>query len=152
MTTPDTSLLALRERVAKLTGPDWHTDALVTAWLTGTTVKHYPPATDFGPQNSWQFSDADGRFLGNEGTPRFKTPRYTASVDAVLALVDRTQPGWRWGVLTGVEVKVWAYNPHQDAPSYDQPLAKLVAVAPTPAIALLNALLTSLTSGASDHV
>lgn len=69
-------------------------DALIVACLNDALLKPYPPQTDFGPSNRWQFWSLDGaHFLGNEGATRFKVERLTTSVDAILALIEKR--GWR---------------------------------------------------------
>lgn len=72
-------------------------------------------------------------------------PTYTASIDAALALVERKLPGW-----------IWMLDKNESGP-FDFVLwaetglrAKANAMGPTAPLAILAALLTALTSGASS--
>lgn len=63
---------------------------------------------------------------------------YTASLDAALALVERVRPGWTWEGGRDPAKASWAYLYAKiDGPTFS-------ASAPTPALALLAALLRSL--------
>lgn len=70
-------LAALIERLEKLTCPDREVDDLI-----GAAVFRTEPVGPFSPG-----SKVDKRL-----------PRYTASLDAVIALVERELPGWHWNV------------------------------------------------------
>lgn len=125
----------LIEKVSKATGPSAEIDAAVVAWLNNATVRPYPPTDDFGPRNQWQFWSKDGaHYLGSES--RFNVPPLTASLDAVIALVEKELPGWLHAYereQSGLYL-AWAW----EAGDYATP-----AEAKTPALALLLALLKS---------
>lgn len=81
------------------------------------------------------------------------TPDYTRSVDAALALVEKMRPGYRWGV-SSVAIKIGAYPDGKTAygegfrahVTKNSPLRPMpsTADAPTPALAIILALLRSL--------
>lgn len=74
-----TELQTLLERVEKATGPNRKIDALL-----------WPLAPDF---------TRDVSLTGEEVAWReHASPRYTASLDAALALVERVLPGWTWDI------------------------------------------------------
>lgn len=86
------TLLELAERCEAATGPDARLNAEIVAALNNALLKPYPPQTDFGPGQRWQFWSLDGKhFLGNEAKHPFKVLPFTASVDAALTLVPE---GW----------------------------------------------------------
>lgn len=65
-------------------------------------------------------------------------PHFTTSLDAAVALVERVRPGWRWSCGLGPSAAMATiYNPDAGPMSDD----RWKAVAPTPAAALLAALL-----------
>lgn len=77
-----------------------------------------------------------------------RIPPLTASVDAAIALVERTLPGWRWVVRR-------AYPEDDGRPlhvSYVEQVdgENFGAIAPTPALAILAALLRALLHDARD--
>lgn len=73
----------------------------------------------------------DGRFGGRQGW------EITASVDAVLGLVERELPGW-WG---SVDIGDWGDNPYTARLNYQENTAKANGEGATPALALLAAFL-----------
>lgn len=84
-------LSALLERVRQATGPDRELDRDIEVALP----------LDSGIAHSHRPSAAPGKVTcrynsGSTGT--YKAPRYTASVDVDLALVERVLPGWAWKV------------------------------------------------------
>jgi hypothetical protein len=84
--------IALAERCEKATVADPQIDAEIVALLSDASVLPYPPATDFGPHDRWQFWSIDGKhFLGNER--KFRVTPITASIDAITALIERELPG-----------------------------------------------------------
>lgn len=76
-------------------------------------------------------------------TDRDYYPPITSSLDAVLALVERELPGWKWTATNiGYDDGAWQGKPGallKHPASSDRPTAK--ACAATPALALLAALL-----------
>lgn len=132
------SLSDLLARVEAATGPDRELDdslALASGW--------HPPGVD-------------PRLFSNPDTHRLyahHAPAFTASLDAALALCERVLPGWRWTLDSesnregvprgkpGASVYIDQYDP--DAPFHS-------AEAPTPALALLAAMLKALDAQAKD--
>lgn len=150
-----TDIAGLIERLEAATGPDRELDAAIVAHLNNASVRRYPPQTDFGPGARWQFWSLDGaHFLGNES--KFPVPALTASLDAALALVERVRPGWKVslfiGHLTGKKngegcrAELYAPGRPKRIAAQDWKWPKMAACyyAPTPAIALLIALLRTL--------
>lgn len=84
-------LKALRERIAALKEPDRETDCEIAVALDG--YFEAPPPYEGGPR-TFGYVDTEGARvtpgLGGDG----EVPRYTASLDAALALVERLLPGW----------------------------------------------------------
>ncbi len=82
-------LLALADRVEKLTGPDREVDAEIAACLR------------IGTEHKWAFNypewegRADGRVYLEKGGPSFAALAYTASLDAAMTLVPT---GWGYGL------------------------------------------------------
>jgi len=64
--------------------------------------------------------------------------RYTASLDAAIALVERCLPGWDWKVQTWDDQFAADLEPHETSET------GFLATGTTPAIALLIALLRAL--------
>ena len=131
-------LQALLGRVMEATGGDREIDVLLELHVerpTGTgalgmtlaaAIAVYPETLD-QVANWW----------------RGVIPSYTASVDAVLALVERMLPGWRFSVGNDYydrEGPCWA----RVFPSEGQHLGSGNCYASTPALALCAALLTAL--------
>jgi hypothetical protein len=133
MTPPKDKLLDLAERCEAATGPDDRIDAEIVAALNDALLKPYPPQTDFGPGQRWQFWSLDGKhFLGNEAKHPFKVLPVTASLDAAMTLAEG-----RGGEVTFFKdgtAKAYLWQPY--------PLA-VEAKGTTPALALCAAALRS---------
>lgn len=135
------SLVALRDRVAGLKEADREVDSLVTFALL---------------HNEWRDvgSGAGHAVMLRDGTPTHmgRVPYFTASVDAVLSLIQQVLPDTGCGFLPG-----WtAGHPFAGAitPRGERTINLMTATivgGPTPALALLLALLTALTSGGQTH-
>ena len=120
-------LRGLIERVEKATGPDRELDAQIYIWVHGLR--------------------ANAPVLWTQVAP------YTNSLDAALALVEKMRPGYRWGV-SSVAIKIGAYPDGKTAygegfrahVTKNSPLRPMpsTADAPTPALAIILALLRSL--------
>ncbi len=128
------TLLELAERCEQASGPGERLDAEIVAALNDALLKPYPPQTDFGPGQRWQFWSLDGKhFLGNEARPPFRVLPFTASLDAAMTLVvkdDRIE-------LAGLNDSWTAMiNP---TPSGER--GRWTGFAPTPALALCAAAL-----------
>lgn len=143
--------MTLSERVEALEGADRSVDAEIIAALNNALVKPYPPATDFGPHDRWQFWSLDGKhFLGSEA--KFNVPLLTSSIDAALTLLPE---GWDWLVRKDHSARLAFANvsePHRIAVidtfcEEDQAwrasdtTGANVSLAPTPCLALLAAIL-----------
>lgn len=160
------SVSALRERVAKLSGPDREVDRQVLLTLFGlpTVSEHTWVVEEYGrPMVPAEQVDVPLPANGDRGgsRPIVNSARalsgweLTRSVDAVLSLIERVLPGW-WGDLdignkpphsAPYGARLWP--PDQDG------IWNLFGEGTTPALALLAAVLEAysyLTSGASDHV
>jgi hypothetical protein len=126
------SVEELRGRVAALTGPSREVDCAIALDVGGWRCKSADDGTywrrgDF----SWTREDWE------------HPPAFTDSVDAVLGLIERKLPGWAWYVSRGSGVGIlpssaMVWNIDGDGPEEQ--------FAPTPALALLLALLASLQS------
>jgi len=118
----------LLSRVRAATGADRELDEQIAIQIAG-----FKPTLRLGDP-----------MLGNERTVPQYSPPYTASLDAALALVEKVRPEAHWIVQTTDwrEAKKYSaeivLNPAKPFICYD---------APTPALALLAALLTSLEEG-----
>lgn len=86
-------LSELLERVKAATGPDRELDCEIAIAVDGYFT--LPPRWDGGPIG-YGYVDADGTLIhpGHGGDQLVK--RYTASIDAALALVERCLPEWWW--------------------------------------------------------
>jgi hypothetical protein len=122
---PPEVLASLLERVSAATGPDRDLDGKL--WCLGE---------DFIYSHRSSMDEAIIYMRpGDKGVRRESDcPRYTASLDATLALVERVRPGF-WLAING--------NFHMN--QWDAEVGQWKARAPTPALALLAALLRSLT-------
>ena len=122
-------LAALIERLEKLTSPDREVDDLI-----GAAVFRTEPVGPFSPG-----SKVDKRL-----------PRYTASLDAVIALVERELPGWC--VISNSKDGQGTVLIHKDgAPYADMPRADSGSQARPIAIAHCLALLHALRAKGGDN-
>ena len=129
-----TDIAGLLERVRAVTGPDRELDAAIAR------VCGYGLVQSEWHQNSLEWYAWEGPVRCG---PWIVLPKYTASVDAALALVERKLPGWQYHMGTcGEDDMPWACITQPDEPCRDFP-----ASAPTIAIAVLDALLSALSSG-----
>lgn len=95
--------LGLIEQLLQLRGPSPEMDAQIVAWHGSMSVRPYPPASDFGPHNHWQFWSRDGEhFLGSEG--RFPVQAVTSDMRVGLAMAHTYLTdliGWQVSLLRG---------------------------------------------------
>lgn len=125
-------LAALRVRLERATGPDREIEADL-ALLDGWTEC---------PGDTW---------IGPFG--EICVPNYTSSVDAALGLIERAAPEWTWQsasprrglAFEGVLCRFFS-NRHDKGPH-----VVVAEYAPTPALALLRALLAALTIERPDE-
>lgn len=101
MTSLDT-LRDLQRRVAAASGPDREIDAGVWCFERGYVLRAWNTNTVF-----WS-KVADGMQFNGNDMMRI-VPRYTASLDAAVALLNRVLPGWWWALgvsMSGFSTKV----------------------------------------------
>lgn len=81
------------DRLGNAQGRDRELDAAIAVAVDG--FHEFPPAWEGGPLN-YAYYEADGTMMlpGNGGDQL--VPKYTASIDAALALVERLLPGFDW--------------------------------------------------------
>lgn len=141
-------LSSLIGKVEGLAGPDREVDASVMAFVTeGRVAEHQ----DVFPGMYW---------CDNRG--HWSAPELTSSLDSVVALVERVRPGWEWDVgsihqdfrsvgeprwIASVAGPItWVPGDPEDG-GLDEPRCDTTeGRAATPALALLLALLCSLSS------
>lgn len=87
------------ERLEKADGPDRELDMLIFE------ASGKPLPTKMLEQRlklEWDSTERTYLFpVGDDMRVRYEHPRYTASLDAAISLVDRKLPGWRVDVVTG---------------------------------------------------
>lgn len=89
-----TDIDALIERLEAATGPDRELDAAIFAWSEGGRI-HYFDA--LAKNYVWE-RPIDGFWIrGVKSVP--STTKFTASIDAALALCERMLPGWSWKIV-----------------------------------------------------
>lgn len=116
-------LTSLRERIGK--GADRETDALIQYWIAK------PALQNVGPVSEYLATDLARR-----------APAYTSSLDAALGLVEATLPGAAWSIAK-------MFRDYAAQVTVVEGFVDIVPVdfrgrAPTPALALLSALLAAL--------
>lgn len=122
----------IRERVAALTGPDRKVDA---ALERGFGLGIFAPIPDDAELGDIPHGPGYGSAI----------PRYTASLDAAIALVERVLPGWARGFEEGPLTCMAFVDPSDYETRFGS--AAYVEKGPTPAIAMLLALLAALSGG-----
>lgn len=82
-------LSTLLDRVKAATGPDQEIDEAI--WLSVVPGASRKNVMAEWPEEEaiWEYSDPERNLVG-----RSLVPRLSASIDAALALVDRSLPGW----------------------------------------------------------
>jgi len=139
----------LIKRVEGLTGPDRETDARVWCLLNpGTVYKDHFEAYGRPRQTQVQYTEPPKRTRLVTGGHRPHADDWTASIDAVVALIERVLPGWR------IEARIGQWPPHEprrtvlwnNDTKQQSSVFGYSADAPTPALALLLALLRSMES------
>lgn len=91
-----TDLSELIERVRQATGPDRELDAALFIALV-------EPTWHTSPKDPGAVA-ADKQYFWPEGKLKYLTrnskvaPYYTASVDAITALIEKKLPGWKWNI------------------------------------------------------
>jgi hypothetical protein len=144
--TKDSDLSSLLERVKGADGPDREIDACITAalaeplWPLREGASLYVDMEAYGPYVRVHDPRIGKRSKGN--APMFsldEVPAYTSSLDAALALVERVLPGWEILITNeGDPADTWvaSIGPRDTFTSFE-------TQRPTPALALLSALLSA---------
>jgi hypothetical protein len=140
-------LMELLERVKAATGPDRELDAAIAAhfryhpygpdhWLNRSPEFRFFPTHD-----GWLAIECDGEMMPRDA---WASPEYTESVDAALALIKRQFPSACIypDITPGNHACGLRYGPSHKDTSF--------SAGATPAMAILAALLSALTSGASS--
>lgn len=137
----------LIERVEKATGPSREIDALVVVslnlkpdWLAKSTGSMWIDMVSLDEPVIRFTSTGMKRSGGNP--PIGDYPAFSASLDAVVALVEKQKPGWAYGFDGGPKTKIAFVDPHDFADRFLG--ARFTAEAATPALALLLAFLRSI--------
>jgi hypothetical protein len=129
----------LIERVEKATGANFALEREVFEAFTLPTITEWfgqPVVGWFRQGHAYGFNTADG--YSHFGC--LKPPPVTASLDAALALCERCLPGWEFSL----EVERPADGPAVWRVEMGDPLRGWTAEAPTPALAVVAALLRAL--------
>lgn len=108
----------MRDLIAKLEaldGPSREVDAEIATAVDGYVTqpnKGWPEKIDYGRAHP------DGYVIWPGHGFDQLVPKYTASLDAAVALVERVLPGWDWAVSNlgedGCEGNVWKHGWHDD--------------------------------------
>lgn len=152
-----TELHALLARVEKATGPDREIERSIADLVELPATPGYRQF-----ESGWFFNVRHGF----DDEPDWRVPdyclinsypRYTASIDAAVSLVEKMLPSWSWqtrvstssdGEVRYTNARVWqAHDPRDD----ESPIYWATSSDKTPAIALIAALLKSLIAKASSH-
>lgn len=135
MGTPD--LVALRNRIASLSGPDREVDGDLFFRLD-------PEFPSFAMHMSGM---SDPAIFATGAYTHVTAPAYTASIDAAVALVERLLPGWGWQVGRNGAAFVYRYvDDLKEALDDDVTFRGKGA---TPALSLLLALLDAIATAAT---
>ena len=133
MTTP---LDGLIERVERCTGPDREIDMLLADYF-GLVVEAF---ADVGLRFDPNAVDVGAPFFTDPGMCAgmgfsWSAPTITASIDAVLDLVERKLPGHRWGVASAA-IKDGTYPDGKPryAEGFKAHVTKVSALRPMPAV------------------
>ncbi len=134
---PHKELTGLLDRVKAASGPDRHLDALVE--VQARRFAAYAAGLDDRTRAYWN-GTIDGDVY--DSSISYAAPRYTASIDAALALVEKMLPGCMWRVQSDPKIGDTFYATL--VPSY--PAGASAGDGATAPLAILAALLTALTS------
>lgn len=151
-------LRELRDRVAKLTGPDREVDCLVWAEMDGRDVRWDAnmllARSRRPPHDECMLGDIDpGRVARNftvASGHRPSVPAYTSSVDAVLSLIAKVMPDLWWIVRKGAPGEPEAYLGNVGTFPVTGTSPTWPRWMPTPALALLLALLEAKSTPSSE--
>jgi hypothetical protein len=145
----DRTLEALLERVTGLDGPDRETDVRVQAYFDGRVIEW----DTYRPTGARCLISVNPRpphehFVAwIPGDPGYEQkPSLTASLDAVVALCERLLPGWFWDLRQHSDGICEAMLRLKDGRAHGS------GYRPTPALALLAALLEALVKSRSPSL
>lgn len=144
------ALLDLAAKVEAGEGADRGLDALICSsvapprimehWLS-VTARYLDPTLWYVSGRGYV---SHPHWVDGGGDPgKAQAPNYTASLDAVVALLERVLPGWRWTIETGQRASASVREEYWHDPS--------PVCAPTPPRALLAATLRALADANSNH-
>jgi len=131
-------LSALRERVEKADGPDREIDAMIAVTLDGFQRRY----DEVYRKGEWEFTTNDDLVTDQNWIQHL--PRYTGSMDAAARLIQQKLPGWEWQLLhewNDVGAAMINRAHINDAASGG---VYVSGYGPTPALALIAALLNAL--------
>ena len=138
-------LQALLPRVKAATGADRHADVLLWALDRGLSLEWQGSTLVAGHEGVIGWRDpgehSDNFYTNRDTHGPGSIPAYTASVDAALALIGRALPGACWRVEKSCEYPGLSFRTHQFTGYCGDWGAPARAEGPTPALALLAALI-----------
>lgn len=144
-----TDIATLLERVRAATGPDREIDGMIE--VEARRQQAYRVGLNDEQRAHWA-TTIEGVVYDN--ATRYNASPYTASVDAILALIERELPGCRWGVSChsfrgderypdGKPKYVDGYRAHVTERSAMRPMPTIADHQATPALALCAAFLSA---------
>jgi len=151
-----TDLAELLERVRKATGPDRELDGEIAA-----TLRVGNKLPDWAQNWTGEWRPTIQGFVvlmqdDEQPGPNFSSPKFTASIDAALALVERVLPGWKVSLFIGhmtaakngdgarAELIAPGKPKKISASEWRWPKVAACYHAQTPALAIVTALLSAL--------
>lgn len=139
----------LIDRLEKLTGPCRETDAWIETEVRRLSA--YAAGLNDEQRARWVIIGFKGEV--DDGSVRYHSPEYTASIDAAVALVERCLPGWKRSIFEGHN-GLWiarVTSPRRELFSTDYMRERDPGGSPNGAIAILIALFRALEAeGARD--
>lgn len=127
-----TDLTTLIAKLEAATGPDRELDVAISCAIDGRVLEKRG-----NDRKEWLYLSGTDNCRQDPGVfGQFLSPRFTASIDAAVALAERVLPGWRGSVQFGnFECQVTAYL------GSDEDTKEATAAHDMPAIALVIAML-----------
>lgn len=136
----------LLTRVEAATGPDRELDAEIQIALIPDYGARFErsPAEFVRFKDVWRTNRAEHLSHANNVADWWQCPKYTASIDAAVALIWHALPGWSWAVFGGWSAWVWP-DERRDLLTGYQGYHRL------PPHALISALLKALIARDTQH-
>ncbi len=141
MTTKEQSLERLIERVKAATGPDRELDCRIAYELDFEVEGMAAPFRSYCDVHDLKWGDIARHANSPQSILSHNLPRFTASIDAALALVERLLPGWNYTFSRG----------HCELRHPKHRAKDVQAFGKTTPLAILAALLSSLKETSNDH-